>query len=191
MGWRDRGYLPHFDRPGLVQSVNFRLSDAVPDAVIQGWLDELRYETEEARLRELRKRITRYEDVGYGCCVLRETVAAQLVEGALRHFEGVRYRLHAWVVMPNHLHVLFEPTIVWTLGKIIGSWKTYTSRRIHEGFPESCHPLWQREYFDRFIRDDEHFWNEVAYIENNPVKAGLASDAASFRWSSAFNRSES
>ena len=72
-------------------------------------------------------------DAGFGSCLLREPQFAKLVEDALKHFDSVRYRLMAWVVMPNHVHVLFEAMAPWTMAKVVWSWKVWTGRRILEG----------------------------------------------------------
>ena len=69
-------------------------------------------------------------DAGHGCCLLREPAAACLVQDALLCFDGVRYRLLAWVVMPNHVHVLFQPLEGWTMARIVASWKSFTGRRL-------------------------------------------------------------
>jgi REP element-mobilizing transposase RayT len=94
------------------------------------------------------------------------------VENALLFFDGERYRMHAWVVMPNHVHALFTPLNGLGLAEILRSWKSFTSKEANKLLGQTGH-FWQCEYFDRFIRDAEHFDNVVRYIESNPVKAGL------------------
>src|SRR5882762_10673546 len=104
LGWHENGYLPHRDEPGLVQFVTFRLADAFPE--------ELRGEREALlRIEDDRKRhveLEAYLDRGRGECHLRRPDIAGQVEGALRFFHGKRYDLRAWVVMPNHVHLLFQ-----------------------------------------------------------------------------------
>ncbi|HEV7239019.1 MAG TPA: transposase [Thermoanaerobaculia bacterium] len=85
----------------------------------------------------------------------------------LRHFDGERYELHAWCVMPNHVHAMFYLERGSDLEKVLHSWKSYTAHAIDRGV------IWQREYFDRVIRSPEHFNETRAYIRNNPAKAGL------------------
>ena len=99
-------------------------------------------------------------------------------------FDGERYRLHAWTIMPNHVHVLLSILPGMPLGTIVGSWKRFTARegnivlgRVGE--------FWQADYWDRFIRNEEHFNNAVAYIRENPVKAGLCGRAADWAFGSA------
>ena len=74
--------------------------------------------------------------------------------------------------MPNHVHTLFVQNTAWPLEKIILSWKGFTARRINALLGRSGN-FWQRDYFDRLIRDEKHFANCVRYIRRNPVKANL------------------
>jgi len=185
--WRSRCYLPHFDQPRLVQSLTFRLHDAVPDAKVQSWKNDLAWvenlPAADPRNIELRKRIAQYEDAGHGACWLRDERIAILVENALLYFDDLRYRLMAWCVMPNHVHALIETRERWALAAIVHSWKSYTAHEAGKILGRSG-PFWFREYHDRFIRDDRHFANAVEYIETNPVKAGLVAIRGAWRWSS-------
>ena len=110
--WHSRGYIPHLDQPGLIQFVTFRLSDSVPAEAVSRWKDELNITSDtsadDPRCATLRRRIEQWADQGHGACWLRDQRVAKGVEDALLHFDGVRYRLLAWVVMPNHLHALIE-----------------------------------------------------------------------------------
>jgi REP element-mobilizing transposase RayT len=98
---------------------------------------------------------------------------AEVVEEAFLAFDGVRYRLYAWTVMPNHVHVLFEPFAEHSLVAIVGSWKRFSARTAI-GHLGRTGAFWQNDYWDRFIRDDAHYVAAIAYIDQNPVKAGLA-----------------
>ncbi len=190
IAWRSRGYLPHFDQPQLLQSLTIRLYDAVPETVLEAWKAELSHQGRadaSSQDVEIRKRIARYEDAGHGACWLRDKRIAALVENALLHFDGQRYRLIAWCVMPNHVHGLIETQEDWPLATLVHSWKSYTAHRANQILGR-CGELWFREYHDRFIRDDRHFANAVAYIEQNPVKAGLAGLPEAWRWSSAWRK---
>jgi REP element-mobilizing transposase RayT len=102
-------------------------------------------------------------------------------------FDGSRYQLHAWVVMPNHVHVIIEPLGSHSLQKVVHSWKSFTAKRMRGAamLLESHGRVWQPEYFDRFIRDEKHYRAAVEYIHENPVKAGLAANAENWEWSSA------
>jgi REP element-mobilizing transposase RayT len=178
-GWRSRGYLPHFDHPGLIQAVTFRLADAMPAERRDEW--ELFSKIEDDAVR--RQKIEDYLDAGHGSCVLRDDRAAQIVETALLFFDGQRYRLLAWVVMPNHVHVIVEPMPNHPLGSILHSWKSYTANEVNKLLRRTG-ALWEPEYHDRFIRDERHLKNAINYVHENPVKARLVKQAELWRWSS-------
>ena len=188
--WHSRGYVPHFDAPHVVQHVTYHLADSLPADVLARLEEELRGVAPERQEIERRKRLEAWIDAGHGSCILRDPAAAALVEAAFLHFDAVRYRLLAWVVMPNHAHVLFEPLQGWTVTRIVASWKSFTGRRLSPLLPATTDSsastkVWHREYWDRYIRDREHFDATVAYIHDNPVKAGLARRPEDWRWSSA------
>ncbi|MFM8392795.1 MAG: transposase, partial [Acidobacteriota bacterium] len=187
-GWNSRGYLPHFDRPGLLQSINFRLHDSVPASLLEQWREELRLhdlsskQSEEAEA--LRRLIEEYEDQGHGACYLRDPRVATLVENAFLYFDGDRYRLIEWSVMPNHVHVLIETCEGYPLSGVVKSWKTFTSLKANlllgrKGI------FWMPDYYDRYIRDQTHLSTVRSYIRNNPVKAGLCATPEEWPWGSA------
>jgi REP element-mobilizing transposase RayT len=184
--WRDRGWLPHAERAGAIYFVTFRLAGSLP----AGFLRQLRddRETLERRARERpnalrpdlkrkldtldRRRIERALDAGHGVCRLSAPELAALVADALRHFDGPRYVLGPWCVMPNHVHVLFRPVVPWALGAIMHTWKSYTTTRANHSLARSG-PFWQREYFDRLIRSERELARCADYILSNPARAGL------------------
>jgi putative transposase len=119
---------------------------------------------------------------------------AAMVQRSLLCFDAQRYRLLAWVVMPNHVHVLFQPSGGWSVAKIVASWKKFTAREIcdhlrnvpnQEIGVRSNAPAWHREYWDRYVRDLRHFRSVVEYIHLNPVDAGLVAAPEAWPWSSA------
>jgi len=176
-GWHSRGYLPHFDSPEAIQFVTFRLVDSLPRAVTQ----MLRHREDEVH------RIERELDEGFGACGLRQPPIATLVQDALLHFDGERYRLLAWCLMPNHVHVVIEMIDAQSLSDIVRSWKTFTARLVNKRLGQSG-PFWHADYFDRYMRNERHFSQTVEYVENNPVKAGLVQAPADWTWSSARSR---
>ena len=178
-GWRTRGYLPHFDRLGVFQFITFRLADALPADRCAEWQGLLEIENERERLIKLEK----YLDQGYGSCALQKPEVAALVQNALLRFDGERYRLFAWVVMPNHVHALIE-VLNMPLARILHSWKAYSALEANRLLQRSGR-FWQVEYFERYMRDVEHFRRAIRYIENNPMKAGLADVPEAWAWSSA------
>ena len=142
---------------------------------------------EEPREVKLRKLIAKYEDSGHGACWLRDRRIAALVEDALLFFDGQRYRLIAWCIMPNHCHALIETEEAWPLAGVVHSWKSYTAHAANRILGRSGE-FWYREYHDRFIRDERHFTNALSYIEQNPVKAGLVAQQEEWRWGSGWWR---
>jgi REP element-mobilizing transposase RayT len=200
--WWDRGYLPHVESPRMIQHVTFRLADSLPRAVVEQMVAALKEIPPMERKPEWVRRVQGYLDAGYGSCILREPSAGELVQKALLHFHGERYDLHAWCVMPNHVHVLFQVHEAWTMSRCVWSWKSFTGRLINQLRPGVVlppgalgraladpmggqHPVWHREYFDRYIRDEAHYMNAVNYIHRNPVKSGLVERAVEWQWSSA------
>jgi REP element-mobilizing transposase RayT len=183
-GWHTRGYLPHFDAPGIIQMLNFRLADALPQERQHEWKPILQIGDDRQRLI----RIEEYYDHGYGACELALPAIAQHTENTLLYDDNRRCRLLAWVIMPNHVHVLAE---IWTtpVGKLTKDWKSISAKFANRCLGRTGN-WWQEDYFDRFIRDDAHFHKTVHYIENNPVKAGLVKEAKAWPWSSAKWRPE-
>lgn len=183
--WRSRGYLPHFDQPQLIQSVTFRLFDSLPRKVIQEYEKALATLSEKDRQVEMEKRIAILLDKGHGSSYLREPRTAEIVEEALLFFDAGRYRLLCWCIMPNHVHAMVEVSPDHPLQRILHSWKSFTSKEVNKILCRTGQ-LWQEEYHDRFIRDDDHYANTLRYIAENPVKAGLVTRADDWRWSSAW-----
>lgn len=183
--WRSRGYLPHFDAPGLLQSITFRLADSLPGDVAER-LQRTCAEDDIAK----RRRIEAYLDRGFGDCTLRDPDCAITVENALMCDDGQDYRLLAWAIMPNHVHVLIATMPGHPIGVVVKNWKGRTARTINQRKGRSG-TLWQREYWDRFIRDEAHYLRTMAYIEANPVQAGLVVKTEDWRWSSAWWRTAS
>lgn len=188
VGWHSRGYLPHLDVPGVAQSVTFRLADSLPREALRRLVRELAARPPSGRARYRRERIDAWLDAGMGCCALAHPRLASVVQDALLRFDGDRYRLLAWCIMPNHVHVLLEPHR--SLARIVQSWKSYTGRwalahnaELGLGIPGGA--LWMRDYWDRHIRDERHFLAVVGYIHRNPVQAGLAATPEVWPWSSA------
>ena len=182
-GWTDRGYLPHRDEPGLIQSVTFHLYDSMPKERRHEWEHLLEIADSWERARQIEE----WLDKGAGSCVLRQPRCAEIILGALLHFNLQRYRLNAWCVMPNHVHVLFEVFDGHPMGVVIHSWKTFTTREINKLLDRKG-SFWQDDYFDRYMRDEQHRRNELAYIEANPVTAGLAKTPEDWPFSSASGR---
>ena len=187
IGWHSRGYLPHFDAGEVFQSITFRLHDSMPQQLLERWRRELAREVDDFE-DQLRYRIEGYLDRGYGECHLSDERIADLTQSALLHFDGERYRLSAWVIMPNHVHVLAAPCAGYSLSNIMHSIKSFTSQEANKILGRKG-KFWYEDYFDRYIRTAKHFENAVEYIESNPVKAGLCKFADDWRFGSAWFKS--
>ncbi|WP_194973826.1 HsdR family type I site-specific deoxyribonuclease [Aquiflexum lacus] len=172
------GNLPHRNKDGLIQFITFRLADSLPQEVLKEIEAEIKNLSDDIRDVEKRKKYQYWLDKGLGSCALANREMAQVVQEALLHHDGDKYNLLAWSIMPNHVHVLIRTS--GDLVRIIQSWKSFTgkwalqnNKRFNLGIDKEAAQFWMPEYWDRFIRDDEHFNNTVRYILNNPVKANL------------------
>lgn len=202
-GYHTRGYLPHLKVEGGTYWVTLRLYDSLPQEVLKK-LEEERKEWEKQQYakkiapqeiaqqwkRLYSKRVQAYLDTGMGACWLKRDDIGGLVANALRFFDGKRYDLHAWVVMPNHGHVMVTPRDKWTLSSILHSWKSYTATEANRILERVGKPFWQRESYDHLVRDDKEFYLICEYTINNPVSAGLCARPEEWRFSSAFGQKE-
>ncbi len=187
VGWHSRGYLPHYNNSDTIQSITFRLADSLPKTKLRELEKELAALPKDKADIQRRKQIEHWLDSGIGCCALAHPELAKLMQETLLKWNGDRYHLHAWCVMPNHVHVLL--TTLAPQPKIVQSWKSFTGKWAIENntnldlkIPGNA--LWMREYWDRYIRNSDHFENVRHYIENNPVTAGLCKTPADWPWSS-------
>jgi REP element-mobilizing transposase RayT len=184
-GWLSRGYLPHFDGRQLPQFITFRLADSVPKHVIEKWKRELGTTASVADQILLRKRVERYLDQGYGEAFLSDYRVADMIQQTLLLDDGKKYRLFSWVVMPNHVHLLTTRTEEFTLGNILQSFKSLTAHKANDILRRRG-AFWMPDYFDRYIRNEEHFRRTTLYIENNPVNAKLCEKRGDWPFSSAW-----
>lgn len=179
LGWHESGYLPHRDQPGLIQFVTFRLADAFPEELRSEWQALLRIEDDRKRRIELEA----YLDKGRGECHLRRPEIAELVEASLRFRHEVQYDLRAWVIMPNHVHLLFQVRHV-PMCQLVDAWKGYSAKQANKVLGRTG-KFWQDGYWDTYMRDSDHEQRTRRYIENNPTRARLARLARDWLWSSA------
>ncbi len=182
-GYYSRGYLPHIDIHAY-QFITFRLNDSFPKALIQKLSAELSDLSESERRRETYRQTEAIVDSGHGNCWLRRPEVANIVEAQLLFHAEERYDLAAWTIMPNHVHLLARFREGYPLPKVVQSWKARSARRANVVLGRSG-SFWYRDFFDRYIRDEEHFWNCLNYIDANPVKAGLCREPSQWQWGSA------
>ena len=178
--------LPHLECEGGTYFITFRLADSLPQNVLR----QIKLERDQAvkvsanshkklsknsekRLSlALSRNIERALDLGIGACHLSNPQIAQIVADALKFHDGKKYRLFAWCVMPNHVHVIIKPNINHELGEILHSWKSFTANEAHKILPQDGH-FWERESYDHLIGNDKEFYRIVEYVKQNPVKADL------------------
>jgi len=165
--------LPHWDFGEVSQTITYRLADSLPQSVY----DEIRYnmlfQPETFQESYKRKMIEEWlHGNRYGSCVLQNPIAAQIVIEAWYFYDGKWYDLYDWVVMSNHVHLMIRQYDGKRLGDIVSAWKGFTSKEISKKLNHSPN-LWREGYWDRVIRDAEHFQRAKDYILKNPEKAGL------------------
>ena len=171
--------LPHWEQAGCTYFVTFRLADSLPQEKLERWVAERAQwlqqnptpQTEPQR-REFHERfvdpLEQWLDAGEGACWLQRPEIAAIVESALRHFVGQRYTLGEYVIMPNHVHVLVAPLGEWTLAQILHAWKSYTAHEINVILKRDG-KVWQDEYFDHLVRNEQALEQYTEYIRQNPV----------------------
>jgi REP element-mobilizing transposase RayT len=183
-GWNERGYLPHRDEPGLTQFVTFHLAGSFPETLRSEWEALLKIEDG----RDRRGQLEAYLDHGRGECHLKQSNIATLVENAFRFHHGRWYSLLAWVIMPNHVHLLIKINNT-SLSKIIKELKRFTTREANKILQRGG-AFWDEDYFDTYMRNTGQELKTRLYIENNPVKAWFVRESRDWPWSSARFRDE-
>jgi len=121
--------------------------------------------------------------------LFQKPAACDIFVDALFHYrtQGA-YLLHAFVLMPEHFHLLLTPTSL-SLERVVMYIKGGSARRIGEKL-NSKFPVWQRGFSDHRIRDLQDYATHLDYIEQNPVKRRLVSTPSEYPWSSASGRFE-
>jgi carbamoylphosphate synthase large subunit/REP element-mobilizing transposase RayT len=180
---KTRRNLPHWEQKDAAYFVTFRLADAVPENILRRWKEELEAwrkfhpepwnsDTKHEYQKRFQDSREHWLDQGHGECILKRSDLAEILVNALRHFDRDRYLLDAFVVMPNHVHVLFQPAKGQALADILHSWKSFSAKAINRQLGRSGR-VWQDESYDRIVRD----WNELVryrdYIARNPENAKL------------------
>jgi type I restriction enzyme R subunit len=193
--------LPHWSQAGTVCFITWRTADSIPQSVLNRWhgdreswlrkngiepgnsdwksrLRELSPELRSEFVRTFSRRWHRYLDSGMGDCVLRQSELSLIVADALKKFDGDRYELTDFVVMPNHVHLIAAFRDEAGMLSQCEAWKHYTARTINRELGKSG-TFWQQDGFDHLIRSDDYFQAFRRYIAENGTKAGL--QAGEFR----------
>ena len=178
--------LPHWRKENAIYHVVFRLHDSVPKKVRDMWEWErkdiiqtakhmnrslTKYEIK--RLRELHdEKICTFLRNGYGSCYMNDSHVARIVCNAIKYFDNDRYKLFAWCIMPNHVHIAVQPFADHTLSNIVQAWKSFTAKESNKHLGR-IGTFWMREYYDHIVRDTAELQRTIQYIWNNPDKANL------------------
>ena len=187
-------HLPHWEADSVIYHVSFRLADSIPESLIRRWIYERnsileianrenRQLTEEEvkRLQYLYSdNIEKYLDAGYGSCLLKEDAVAQIVKGSLEYYNGQKYLLHAWSIMPNHVHTIFEMLGNTPQREVLKAWKSFTAHAINKALNRKGQ-LWQVDSYNHIIRTEAEYYNQMRYVWNNPRFLPLAMQK--WRWS--------
>ncbi|MCO8121166.1 transposase [Stieleria sp. TO1_6] len=185
---------PHWSQAGAIVFVTFRTKDSIPREVLQrwdreknDWLDrrELRNGTfwkealgtlDEETRAEFDRHFNRLREVFLdscrGACVLKQPRLSKIVADSLLHFDGDRYQMGDFVIMPNHVHLLAAFASEDAMEKQFDSWLHYTARQINKVIGKSGH-FWQQEPFDHLVRSPKQYEYLRKYIADNPKKAKL------------------
>jgi putative transposase len=187
--------LPHWSQSGTLSFITFRTWDSIPQPVLFAWLAQRdawlsRHGVDPAAL-DWRRRLERLEaalilefrqfiadrwndhlDACHGECVLRRRALAEIVADSLRHFDGDRYELTDFVIMPNHVHLLAAFPSEDAMLAQCESWKRFTATKIHRAASGKGR-FWQQDGFDHLVRSLEEFESLRQYIADNPRRAGL------------------
>ena len=156
-----------------MQFVTFRLGDSLPYAKLRKWKEERETwlsfhprpwspEKEKEYHQRFTKEFEKWLDEGAGSCLLQDSENRAHLEFVLNYDQGKGATHHAWVIMPNHVHLLFTPHE--PIERLMRRWKGISARNIGKG------SIWQKAYRDTLIRDIDHFINAVRYIRKNPAR---------------------
>jgi type I restriction enzyme R subunit len=185
-------FRPHWSQAGAIVFITFRTHDSIPQQVL------LRWEREKQDWMERRGHSGRWSDIlptlgtqeqnefrthfnrcredlldqCQGGCVLRQPELARIVADSLLYFDGDRYRMGDFVVMPNHVHLLASFPTEDAMKAQCDSWLHYTAFQINKQLGKKG-KFWQHEAFDHLVRSVEQYEYLRRYIAENPNKAKL------------------
>lgn len=186
-----RGKLPHWEVEHGRYFVTTRLADALPRNIVLR-LQEIHLSLSAlpanspaflALQRQYFQMMEKYLDAEAGTCLLRDPHCANIVVEELRSVADWTIEVPHYSIMPNHWHALIipRPGCVHGLAAVMKRVKGRTAKRINQRLGRTD-PVWQREWFDRWMRDDAELGKTVTYIQQNPVKACLVSAFHEHRW---------
>jgi type I restriction enzyme R subunit len=194
--------LPHWSQAGSVVFITFRTNDSIPREVIERWdrekedwlgrrgiatkqpwfrvLPSLSKQDRADFQRTFHRAREEFLDTCHGRCLLKRPELARIVANSLLHFDGARYRMGEFVIMPNHVHLLAVFPTAEAMKVQCDSWLHYTAFQINQAIGEKG-KLWQQEPFDHLVRSVQQYEDLRKYIADNPSKAGLGPEAYLYR----------
>jgi REP element-mobilizing transposase RayT len=169
-------HLPHLHAGGRPVFVTFRLYGCLPVG--------RSFSKQNLTSGEAFVALDRLLDTArFGPIYMARPEVAGLVRGCIQHC-AAGCEMHAWVIMPNHVHLLFTPHGDGDVSELLRRLKGYSAREVNKLLGRTGQPFWQDESYDHLVRNREEFRRIERYIVNNPVKAGLVQCAEEFAWSS-------
>ena len=176
-------HLPHWHQSGKIQFVTFRLADSLPQCKIRDILKikadfEMRYQKPWSdEVKQLYHRYVgpvseRLLDNGYGSCILKYPELRRYLRESFFYADGKRYDLWAYVIMPNHVHVLMSDLLGEDVNDILRSIKQFSANRMNKQLHRRGE-VWMHENFDRLVRSEAHFEYCMDYIIGNPKNIRL------------------
>ena len=178
---RTQGNLPHWSQTAKLYFVTFRLRDSLPEYVLERfrayceWRERVielhGYVPEEKAAFEIDKhnRMMEYLDVGHGECLLRDMNARDILSDCIKQMDGRDCRVHCFVIMPNHVHMILETGDGVKVSDLVGRLKSISAHMINKSWGRKG-SLWQYEIFDRLIRSAKYYWSAVRYLARNPLR---------------------
>jgi len=184
------GNLPHWQQDNVIYFITFRLADSIPLKQLrklknrqEEWLESHQQPYSEDELKEYYHlfygQIQHWLDIGNGACILSQPEIALIIANSLQFFDGDKYCLDEWVIMPNHAHILVQLMPGEDLKKITHSWKSFSAHQINK-ILMSTGPVWKKESFDHIVRNLKQLNRIRKYIRENPEKAGIEVNFASW-----------
>ncbi len=178
-----RKNLPHWSQDNSTYFITFRLADSIARSrrdeyreLRERWEEHHQPPYNRHEQKQLEKlfsdRINNWLDEGAGSCILSDLSIAQIVADTLTHFDGKRYALDEWVIMPNHVHALVTPLPGFKLKSILHSWKSYSAQQINKRLSKTG-TVWKQESYDHIVRNSDELNRIRQYIRENPAKAGI------------------
>ncbi len=185
----------HIHQDNTVCFVTFRLNDSIPEEKYRRYFLAMSNNIKQNNFLmydfgEITYNQNGYDeiflDMGHGSCILKYPHIKEIVKDSLFYYNKVRYDLHSYVIMPNHVHILFSCRKGYYLQKIVHAWKSYTSHMINKKSSTSG-AVWNYKYWDRLIRSEKHYVYVLKYIYNNNPKGAWFHPKILEKYSSVLN----